>query len=567
MAFTRGRCTNFDYCSIAESRKDVEVRVGEEFVCPECGKPLKAPQVKGSGSSPAVPALIGVGVLALLGGAVFLGMRMGEGTIGHGMAPAAAPAAVPAQPAPLRQAAVAPPPDAAHPPETAPASSPGAPAALPGTRTAVVAASPAAPATPTENVLFRVRGSAIMANSIVAPLAASYLTQIGDTDVSTSAQGNEIRVTGLRGALRETIAIGGDGAGAGFAALGNGGADIVMSPRRVLPAEQSSLAGLGEMTSPQAEHVLALDADAVVVNPGNAIPSLSPAQARSVFGGKIKDWRGVGGAPAAIAVYAAPADEDSVMATGMMADTPDAHHVANDVAVSKAVVGDPHGIGLVDLAAVGQARVVPIAETGATPVSPANHAAVVADDYPLAFRLYLYTSPKGSSGFAQRFVDYAMSSQGQTVVEQHGLISPTLTPREAAPVAAAAAPAPATDADRLRAFVKGAKRLSIVFRFQANSTVLDQYGERDLDRVMNYLVSLHDDGSHLLLAGFADNQGDPASNVAVSTKRADAVAALFVRRGLTPGGVQGFGAELPVADNGTEAGRQRNRRVEVYIKP
>jgi phosphate transport system substrate-binding protein len=84
--------------------------------------------------------------------------------------------------------------------------------------------------------------------------------------------------------------------------------------------------------------------------------------------------------------------------------------------------------------------------------------------------------------------------------------------------------------------------------------------------VINYLVSLHEGGEHLLLAGFADNQGDSAANLAVSKKRADAVAALFVARGLKPGGVASFGAELPVADNSTEEGRERNRRVEVYIK-
>jgi hypothetical protein len=101
MAYTRGRCTNFDYCSIAESRRDVEVTVGEDFVCPECGKPLKAPQVKGGTTSPLVPALIGVGVLALLGGAVFLGMRMG-GPAEHvvAQAPVAAPVTPPVRPAP-----------------------------------------------------------------------------------------------------------------------------------------------------------------------------------------------------------------------------------------------------------------------------------------------------------------------------------------------------------------------------------------------------------------------------------------------------------------------------------
>jgi phosphate transport system substrate-binding protein len=186
---------------------------------------------------------------------------------------------------------------------------------------------------------------------------------------------------------------------------------------------------------------------------------------------------------------------------------------------------------------------------------------VAADDYPLTFRLYLYTSPQGGSGFAQRFVDFALSTQGQQVVEQHGLISPTLTPKT--PVV----PQAQTDTDRLRAFVTGAKRLAIVFHFKPNSTELDNYGERDVDRVRNYLLSMHDSGDHLLLAGFADNQGDAESNVAVSKKRADEVAALFERRGVTPGGVAGFGAALPIADNGSEAGRERNRRVEVYIKP
>ena len=219
------------------------------------------------------------------------------------------------------------------------------------------------------------------------------------------------------------------------------------------------------------------------------------------------------------------------------------------------------------LRAFGGARTGPISETGAAPVSPANRDAVTSGDYPLAYRLYLYSAPKVQAGFAQRLVAYALSPQGQAVVEQHGLISPTLKPAPAAVPAAAAAPAPVSQLDRLRAYVAGAKKLGIVFRFTPNSTALDQYGERDLDRVTNYLVSMHDGGDHLLLAGFADNQGDPATNVEVSRKRAEYVASLFVRRGLKPGGVEGFGAELPVADNGTEAGRERNRRVEVYVKP
>ena len=105
------------------------------------------------------------------------------------------------------------------------------------------------------------------------------------------------------------------------------------------------------------------------------------------------------------------------------------------------------------------------------------------------------------------------------------------------------------------------------FRFNPNSSDLDLKGSRDIDRVTNYLLSNHFTGEHLILVGFADNQGDPDSNIAVSKKRADALAAMFAQRGLTPAKVVGFGADLPLADNATEDGRQKNRRVEVYILP
>ena len=554
MAFTRGRCINFDYCSVAESRRDVDVKVGEDFICPECGKPLKAPQIKGRASSPVVPILLTLGVLVLVGGAVFLGMRMGGpgGIPGGGQSPLGAPGARPASVAAL-------PIPPAH--------------ALPLPQNA--AAPPAAPA---ENVLARVHGAATMGSTVLAPLAAAYLAEIGDTAITTSQSGTTTRISGLRGGLREAIVIDGDGVPAGFGALAAGQADLVMTPRRILPAEQTSLAALGDMTQPGTEHVLALDAQAVVVNPSNQVSAMTRAQIRDLFAGGFTDWAPLGGPGGPVDIYAVRpqgARKDNQGQAGDIAPeaAPGARWVADEPAIGRAVVADLHGVGLVDLAAVGSARVMPIAETGAAPVSPTNHAAVLSNDYPLSYKLYLYGSPKAEGGFAQRFVAYALSPQGQAVVEQQGLISPTLkpapvaVPQASAQPAAIVAPAPVSQIDRLRAYVAGAKKLAIVFRFTPSSTALDQYGERDLDRVTNYLVSMHDGGEHLLLAGFADNQGDPATNVEVSRKRAAYVAALFVSRGLKPGGVEGFGAELPVADNATEAGRERNRRVEVYVRP
>jgi phosphate transport system substrate-binding protein len=528
MAFTRGRCTNFDYCSVAESRRDVEIPVGAAFICPECGRPLKIPDTRGRGSA-LVPAAIGIVLLAAAGGGVFMVLRMGGG-------PANQP----------QMARIATP---------APAAAPVTPAA------AVVAAPPPPrPVAPAETVLARLSGAPGMAAGLVAPLAAAYLAQIGDTGVTTEARGSETWVSGLRGGAREVIVLTGDGVAAGFQAMARGQANVVIAPRRILPQEQAALAGLGDMTAADAEHVLGVNAEAVIVNPANQVGAMSREQLREVLAGSIKDWGFLGGPSGPIDVYASNAAPESAAAAAIAAGaSPVARRLAGDQAVTDAVLGDARGVGVVELPFAGRARVVPVADTGAAAVSPTDHAAVLADEYPFSYRLYLYTSPKADSVFAQRFVDYALSPAGQALVEQAGLISATQKPPAPA--------APVTELEKLKAFVAGSKRLGIVFHFQPKSTIVDALGERDVARVKNYLLSIHDSGDHLLLAGFADNQGDPESNLAFSKKRAEAVAELFERQGVTPGQVEGFGSELPVASNATEAGRERNRRVEVYVKP
>jgi phosphate transport system substrate-binding protein len=545
MAYTRGRCSNFDYCSIADARRDVEVRVGDDFICPECGKPLKAPPVTTSGRNSAlVPALIGGGILVLVGGAVFFGMRMGS----SGPAPHA-----------TQTAQTAPPPQPAPQPAAQPTPAPSAPP---------VQAAPPPPPPPALNVLVRLAGSPFIGSEIAPKIAAAYLTQIGDTDVkATPGDGAEIKVVGMRGDHPEAIVIDNTGQAAAFKALVSHQADIVMADTRITPAEYDALGGMGDMTGTTAEHILGLNALAVVVNPANALPSLSRDQIKSVFTGTIKDWSGLALTPGPIDAYAgapgsAAAQAFSALALGGGALAPSVKTLAGGADVAQAVVGDPRGIGVVELAHVGAARAVPIADVGSSPVAATNHAAVAADDYPLAYRLYLYTAPGSAGGIAQRFVEYALSPAGQAIVEAQGAVSQTLKP-----AAAAAAAVPDTTLGKFKAFVAGAKHLAINFHFNPNSTDLDQKGTRDLDRVMNYVLSNHYTPDHLILVGFADNQGDPAQNIAVSKKRADAVAALFTARGLPPGKVAGFGSELPIADNNTEEGREKNRRVEVFIAP
>lgn len=66
--------------------------------------------------------------------------------------------------------------------------------------------------------------------------------------------------------------------------------------------------------------------------------------------------------------------------------------------------------------------------------------------------------------------------------------------------------------------------------------------------------------------GHTDNVGNEAANLTLSRRRAQAVAdALVGDHGIDPArlGVRGFGASQPVADNGSEDGRAKNRRVEL----
>jgi outer membrane protein OmpA-like peptidoglycan-associated protein len=69
------------------------------------------------------------------------------------------------------------------------------------------------------------------------------------------------------------------------------------------------------------------------------------------------------------------------------------------------------------------------------------------------------------------------------------------------------------------------------------------------------------------IGGYTDNTGDPATNVALSEQRADNVMAELVRLGIDPArmSAKGYGAEDPIADNSTEEGRQKNRRISLRV--
>lgn len=71
------------------------------------------------------------------------------------------------------------------------------------------------------------------------------------------------------------------------------------------------------------------------------------------------------------------------------------------------------------------------------------------------------------------------------------------------------------------------------------------------------------------VGGYTDNTGDSTKNVALSQKRAEAVAAEIVKMGAAKTsitGAEGYGPQWPIGDNATAEGRAQNRRVSVRVK-
>lgn len=73
----------------------------------------------------------------------------------------------------------------------------------------------------------------------------------------------------------------------------------------------------------------------------------------------------------------------------------------------------------------------------------------------------------------------------------------------------------------------------------------------------------------IIVAGHTDSKGSEAYNQGLSERRANSVAAYLLSKQVVEARIDavGFGEKHPVADNGTNAGRAQNRRVELSLIP
>jgi OmpA-OmpF porin, OOP family len=87
-----------------------------------------------------------------------------------------------------------------------------------------------------------------------------------------------------------------------------------------------------------------------------------------------------------------------------------------------------------------------------------------------------------------------------------------------------------------------------------------------VDQIFALLTS--DETLNISIEGHTDNVGDAASNKKLSNDRAKAVTDAIIAKGISKSRLSfiGWGQEKPVADNRSEEGRSKNRRVEIVKK-
>ncbi len=102
-------------------------------------------------------------------------------------------------------------------------------------------------------------------------------------------------------------------------------------------------------------------------------------------------------------------------------------------------------------------------------------------------------------------------------------------------------------------------------RYKPGKAIIMDSSKGDLDRLAQIMED--DPKLQLLIEGYTDNEGKASYNLLLSRDRADAVKQYLMGKGISEDRLraEGYGEILPIAPNDTEAGRAKNRRIELRL--
>ena len=311
-------------------------------------------------------------------------------------------------------------------------------------------------------------------------------------------------------------------AGSSFAGLFDGSVDLLVSSRAIEPREQALAARLSLEIH---EHVLGLDAVAVVVHPDNLIESLTLEQIQTLFSGKIVGWYGFGGSELPVRLLAPlPSSGEYQALAKLLLEarfglSPAAELVSPQSMVLAGVASDPRAVGLVSMSLDRpNVRTVPLKadESGAAVLPTVD--SVERGECPLSRVLWLYRRGSADEGL-QRVLSCWLSSEGQAEIANAGFVAVTAD-------RAFQQALPAREKSR------GAAVTRVSFARSADR--LDREAERTLTDLSTRVAEVW-------IEGHADLQEARPEDRRLSGERARAVEEFLRARGVTVTGAEGAG--------------------------
>ena len=444
--------------------------------------------------------------------------------------------------------------------------------------------------TPRNSRPVSVHGSNTIGTKLMPALIRSYAKSIGATvtkAVGKSPREIEFRLASRDGKRLTTIDLRRHGSSTAFPALLQRQAVIGMSDRPINAKEMSALADVGypNMRSARNENVIGLDGMIVVVGQDNPVSALSMDELADVFSGKVRNWSELG-LPAGEITVIAPDKKSGTFSTFRslvlkpkgFKISPDAQRFASNSAVSDLVAKTPNAIGLTGFAYKRSARPIAIRSSCGLTSQPSVFN-VKTEEYPLSRRLFLYTTDPLRNVHAKALMAHILSPAAQPALRQVEFIDQSIEllnfGDQGGRIAHALNATPENFnmplmRDVISEMTSG-QRLSTTFRFKAGSSGLDSRAQQDIPRLVNFLTQPKYSGKQILFFGFADSSGPFSINTALSKKRATTVRDLVLQASngrLDPDlmAVRAYSELAPVACNDANAGREKNRRVEIWVR-
>lgn len=341
--------------------------------------------------------------------------------------------------------------------------------------------------------ILRIQGSNTIGERLMPELAMAYLRKEGYVDVKMiNMAPAENNVMGRQHQSKRPdalIEIKAHGSSTSFVSLVEGKADLGMSSRKIKSEEVEKLVALGDMTSDAQEHVIALDALAVIVHPDNPLKQLTLAQVAQIFSGEISDWSAIGGPSGEIVVLARDDKsgtwdtfESLVLKPAKALLSGSAQRFESSEALATRVREDRQAIGFVGIAHVYNSKPLAIAKNADTPFTLPSRHTIGTENYALSRRLYVY-QPKNTNGNdrVNAFIDFIRSNEGQRYASDSGLIP--FYPTRDKPRIANQKYSP-----RYRSLASLGDRLSVNFSMMDNAQLIeDGKFERDFLRVKQFI--------------------------------------------------------------------------------